>query len=139
YRLILTGTPVTQSPLDFFSQYKFLDPGILGDSYFAFKTRYAIEQPIGNTGGKKVIGYRNIAELVQQAHSVAIRGTKAEALELPEQIDQVLYATLEPQAMKQYNQLARESVAELSEERIITAANVLARLLRLSPITGGFV
>src|SRR5690606_21820348 len=43
YRLILTGTPVTQSPLDFFSQYKFLDPGIFGDSYFAFKARYAIE------------------------------------------------------------------------------------------------
>src|SRR5690606_32366630 len=35
YRLILTGTPVTQSPLDFFSQYKFLDPSVFGDSFYA--------------------------------------------------------------------------------------------------------
>lgn len=139
YRLILTGTPVTQSPLDFFSQYKFLDPGIFGDSYFAFKARYAIEQPIGNTGGKRVVGYKNMAELVQKAHSVAVRVTKAEALDLPEQVDQVLYADLEPETKRLYNQMARESVAELSQERVIMAANVLARLLRLSQITGGFV
>src|SRR5690606_25241730 len=139
YRLILTGTPVTQSPLDFFSQYKFLEPSIFGDSYYAFKARYAIEQPIGNTGGKKVIGYRNVAELVKKAHSVAIRVTKAEALDLPEQIDQVLYATLEPPAMKLYNQMTRESFAELSEEKVITATNVLAKLLRLSQMVGGFV
>src|SRR5690606_36031809 len=127
-RLILTGTPVTQSPLDFFSQYKFLDPSIFGDSYYAFKARYAVEQPIGNSGGKRVVGYKNMAELVQKAHSIAFRVTKAEALDLPEQVDQVLYATLEPEAQRLYNQMARESVAELSQERVITAANVLARL-----------
>src|SRR5690606_30296187 len=134
YRLILTGTPVTQSPLDFFSQYKFLEPSIFGDSFFAFKARYAIEQPIGNTGGKKVIGYRNMAELVQKAHSIAFRVTKDEALDLPEQVDQVLYATLEKKAQALYNQMLRESVVELNEEKVITAANVLARLLRLSQL-----
>src|SRR5690606_16305329 len=49
YRLILTGTPVTQSPLDFFSQYKFLDPSILGVCYNDFMARYAVTQPIGNS------------------------------------------------------------------------------------------
>src|SRR5690606_36636351 len=103
------------------------------------KARYAVEQPIGNSGGKRVVGYKNMAELVQKAHSIAFRVTKAEALDLPEQVDQVLYATLEPEAQRLYNQMARESVAELSQERVITAANVLARLLRLSQISGGFV
>lgn len=28
YNLILTGTPITNSPLDFFSQYKFLDESL---------------------------------------------------------------------------------------------------------------
>src|SRR5690606_2719516 len=79
------------------------------------------------------------AELVQKAHSIAIRVTKEEALDLPEQVDQVLYATLETKVQRLYNQMARESVAELSQERIITATNVLARLLRLSQMTGGFI
>jgi len=138
YRLILTGTPVTQSPLDFFSQYKFLDPSIFGDSYYAFKARYAVEQPIGDTRAKKVIGYKNLGELVKKAHSVAFRVTKAEALDLPEQVDQVLYATLEPKAQKLYNQMLRESVAELSEEKTIAAPNILSKLLRLSQLAGGF-
>ena len=42
YRRILTGSPVTKSPLDLFSQCKFLDPFHLGyDSYYAFRARYA--------------------------------------------------------------------------------------------------
>src|SRR5690606_22384059 len=135
----LTGTPVTQSPLDFFSQFKFLDDSIFGSSFYAFKARYAVEQPIGSTGAKKVVGYRNMAELVQKAHSIAFRMTKAEALDLPEQVDQVLYATLETKAQALYNQMLKESVAELNEEKVITAANVLARLLRLSQLAGGFV
>src|SRR5690606_19864737 len=42
YRLMLTGTPVTQNPLDIWSQYQFLDPSIFGRSFYAFRNRYAI-------------------------------------------------------------------------------------------------
>jgi len=42
YRRILTGTPVTQSPLDLYSQFQFLDSTILNyKSFYAFKARYA--------------------------------------------------------------------------------------------------
>lgn len=42
YRKISTGTPVNNSPFDVFSQFRFLDPNILGtDSYRAFQTEYA--------------------------------------------------------------------------------------------------
>ncbi len=54
YRRILTGSPVTKSPLDLFSQCKFLDPFHLGyDSYYAYRSRYAhmLER---NFGGRRV-------------------------------------------------------------------------------------
>ena len=41
YKLILTGTPVTQGPLDFFSQYKFLDP-ISSVTVITLSGRYAV-------------------------------------------------------------------------------------------------
>ena len=42
YKRILTGSPVTKSPLDLFSQCYFLDPWLLDhQSFYSFKTRYA--------------------------------------------------------------------------------------------------
>lgn len=136
YKMILTGTPVTQGPLDFFSQYKFLDPGIFGNSYYAFRARYAV---MGGYEGKQVVSYQNLPELIEKAHSIAFRVTKAEALDLPEQIDTVRYCELEPKAQRIYEQMRKECVAELEGEKVVTAANVLAKLLRLQQITGGFL
>jgi len=135
YRLILTGTPVTQGPLDFWSQYAFLEPSIFGQSFYAFRARYA---RLGGFGGKQVVGYANLPELVKKAHSIAFRVTKAEALDLPEQVDAERYCELEPSARRVYDDLCRKAVAELESGGKITAQNVLAKLLRLQQITGGF-
>lgn len=136
YKLILTGTPVQNQPMDFFSQYKFLDESIFGTSYYAFRSRYAI---MGGYGGHQVIGYNRLDELIKKAHSIAYRVTKEEALDLPEQIDQFRYCELEPKAKTLYRQIRNESYAELSNEQEITVRNVLTRLLRLQQITGGYV
>lgn len=136
YKLILTGTPVQNQPLDFFSQYKFLNDTIFGTSFYAFRNRYAI---LGGYGGKQVVGYQNLDELIKKAHSIAFRVTKEEALDLPEQIDQYQYCELEPEAARIYNEVKKQSYAELKNEQEITVRNVLTRLLRLQQITGGFV
>lgn len=141
YRMILTGTPVTQGPLDFWSMYHFLSPGYFGNSFYSFRNRYANMVEIGGPNGrfKKVVSYKNLDELAAKAHAIAYRITKAEALDLPEQVDVIRECTLESAAAKVYRDMVRESVAELESATIVTAANVLARLLRLSQITGGFV
>ena len=136
YKLILTGTPIQNQPLDFFSQYKFLDESIFGTSFYAFRSRYAV---MGGYGGHQVIGYNRLDELIKKAHSIAYRVTKEEALDLPEQIDQFRYCELEPKAKTLYRQIRNESYAELSNEQEITVRNVLTRLLRLQQITGGYV
>jgi len=141
YRLILTGTPVTNSPVDFFSQYKFLQPEIFGTSFTAFKARYCDMMAFEGENGsfKKIIGYRNLDELVRKAHSVAFRVTKAEALDLPEETIQHRLIELEPRTMRLYNELRREAIAALENSSVVTAQNVLTKLLRLSQLTGGFL
>ena len=59
-------------------------------------------------------------------------------MDLLAQVDQELYCELEPKAARMYESLVRESIAELEGETL-TAANILARLLRLSQLTGGFL
>lgn len=133
YRLILTGTPIQNNPLDFFSQYKVLDESIFGKSFYAFKNEYAI---LGNFN--QPVGWRNLAELVKKAHSIAFRVTKEEALDLPETTDIIRNINFEDKAQKLYKQFVKDSCTELSKGEA-TATNVLTRLLRLQQITGGFL
>lgn len=133
YRLILTGTPIQNNPLDFFSQYKVLDDSIFGKSFYAFKNEYAV---LGTYN--QPIGWRKLPELVKKAHSIAFRVTKAEALDLPDTIDEIRPIALEDKAQKLYKAFVKESYMELSKGEV-TATNILTRLLRLQQITGGFI
>ena len=139
YRLILTGTPMQNNPLDFFSQYKVLDDSIFGKSFYAFKNEYAV---LGTYN--QPIGWRKLPELVKKAHSIAFRVTKAEALDLPDMIDEIRPIALEDKAQKLYKSFVKESYMELSKCEqgapvAVTATNILTRLLRLQQITGGFI
>ncbi len=77
-------------------------------------------------------------EFTERLHRIAFRATKAECLDLPDTTDIIQRVELEPAALRTYRQLVRDSYAELSEG-VVTATNVLTRLLRLSQLTGGFV
>ena len=139
YRLILTGTPIQNNPLDFFSQYKVLDDSIFGKSFYAFKNEYAV---LGTYN--QPIGWRKLPELVKKAHSIAFRVTKSEALDLPDMIDEIRPVTLDDKAQKLYKAFVKESYMELSKGEqgapvAVTATNILTRLLRLQQITGGFI
>ena len=133
--MILTGTPTTGSPLDFFSQYKFLDESILGTSYYLFRNKYAI---LGGYQRHQVIGYQNLAELVEKVHAIAFRIRIEDAVDLPPFIDEVRSIRLEERARVIYDNLNRDCCALLAEGEV-TARNVLTQLLRLSQCTGGFI
>lgn len=135
YNVILTGTPITNNPLDFFSQYKFLDESIYGSSYFLFRARYAI---LGGYQRHQIVGYQNLAELVTKAHKIAFRIKIADAVDLPPFIDEIRNIRLEEKARVIYNNLAKKCYAELTCGEV-TVRNVLTQLLRLSQCTGGYV
>jgi SNF2 family DNA or RNA helicase len=135
YNAILIGTPVVNNPLDFFSQFKFLDESIFGGSYYSFRAKYAI---LGGFQNHQIVGYKNLAELVEKAHSIAYRVKIADAVDLPQRIDEVRVVALEASAQSIYKSIEKDSYAELMNGEISTR-NILTKLLRLSQVTGGFV
>ena len=136
YRLLLTGTVITNKAIDVFSQYKFLNPSIYGNSFYAFRNRYFDMTGYGNH--TPVLKKAMEPELTAKLHSISYRATKAECLDLPDTTDVLRQVDLEPQALRIYRGLVKESYAELAGGEV-TATNVLTRLLRLSQLTGGFI
>lgn len=136
YRLLLTGTLITNKAIDVFSPYKFLNPAIFGTSFYAFRSRYF--DMVGYGNHTPVLKKSMEAELSARLHSIAYRAAKADCLDLPETTDIIRQVELEPAARKIYRSLVKESFAELASGEV-TAPNVLTRLLRLSQLTGGFL
>ncbi len=136
YRMLLTGTVITNKAIDIFSQYKFINPGIFGESFYVFRSRYF--DMVGYGNHTPVLKKSMEQELMDRLHSIAFRITKAECLDLPETTDIVRHIKLEASAEKIYRSLVKDSYAELSKGEV-TVTNVLTRLLRLSQLTGGFI
>jgi SNF2 family DNA or RNA helicase len=134
YKLILTGTPVTQSPVDLYSQYRFLNRNIFGTNFYTFRNMYCV---MGGFEGKQIIGFQHLDDLIEKAHSIAYRVTKEEALDLPDFTDEVMYVELK-ESLKAYKEMDKTMKVTLESGKC-TAPILLAQMTRLSQIAGGFL
>jgi SNF2 family DNA or RNA helicase len=116
YRRILTGSPVTKSPLDLYSQCYFLDEWHLGfESYYAYRSRYAhmVER---NFGGRRVL--------------------KKDCLDLPDKTFVKRTVELTDEQKQLYISMKIAAMAELKDKTMSTM-NVITQLMRLHQITCG--
>jgi SNF2 family DNA or RNA helicase len=139
YKRILTGSPVTKSPLDLFTQCAFLDPWLLDhQSYYSFKTRYAITKQI-NVSGRMVqivVGYRNLPELSEKIKPFSHRVLKDDCLDLPPKTYMKRTIQLTEEQNKVYKQMKEIALATLNG-KLTTTHNVITQLMRLHQITCG--
>lgn len=139
YKMILSGTPIQATPLDIWSQYRFLDPTVFGTRFTAYKSRYAVMGGYMVNGRPvQVVSYRHLDELSAKVYSIAQRVTKAEALDLPRQTYEVRPVELDTAERAAYREMQRESMLRLGGGTV-TAPIVLTQKMRLRQITGGFV
>ncbi len=139
YRRILTGSPVTKSPLDLFSQCLFLDPWLLDhQSYYTFRARYSICKKIQVNGRQVeiVVGYRNLGELSEKIKPFSKRILKEDCLDLPSKSYVKHYVELTKEQKKVYEQMKKEAIAFL-DGKMQSSATVMTQLMRLHQITCG--
>jgi SNF2 family DNA or RNA helicase len=139
FRRILTGSPVTKSPLDLFSQCQFLDPWLLNQSsYYAFRTRYAVCRKI-NVSGRQVeivVGYRNLGELSEKIKPFSYRVLKDDCLDLPPKTYTKRIIELSDEQKKVYKTMKEKAIAFLNG-KMVSTATVITQLMRLHQITCG--
>jgi SNF2 family DNA or RNA helicase len=130
YRRILTGSPITKSPMDLFSQCNFLAEKALGfNSYFAFQARYANVQKrtMGHRSFQQIVGYRRLDELSEKLDKFSSRVLKVDCLDLPVKVYTRREVPLTPEQTKLYVQMKKLALAKLQSGELATTASVLTQ------------
>ena len=141
YRRILSGTPITQSPIDLYSQCEFLRRGLLGfKSYTSFKNFYSIIQPqyLGSRVIWQVLGYRELDDLAQRIQPFSSRLEKKDCLTLPEKVYTTVHVDPTDDQKRMILKLHQEALA-LINGKMVTAANALALLTKSLQVAGGHI
>jgi non-specific serine/threonine protein kinase len=132
HRIVMTGTPVENNTFELWSQFAFLNPGLLGSMDY-FKSQFA--NPIETAGDEKT------AELLRKlVYPFILRRTKEQvALELPPRTERIVYTDMDTAQKKLYTQTRERYRAELmglieSEGMNNARFKVLEGLLRLRQI-----
>ena len=141
YKRLLTGSPVTKSPLDLYSQVAFLDKSLLGhSSFYTFRARYAVMHEI-DMGGRSVMlpkYYTNLEELEKNIKTFSYRCRKVECLDLPEKLYTQYYINLKEEHQQAYDRLRKNAWAVIQNEEV-SYSNKLTEILKLHQCVNGHV
>ena len=141
YKRILTGSPVTKSPMDLFQQCEFLSPNCLNmHSYYTFQARYAVvvERQLASHSFKQIVGYRRLDELKEKLDRFSFRVKKEECLDLPDKLYVKREVDLTDEQTKAYADMKAVALAMVAGGMVSTV-NALTQIMRLHQIVCGHV
>jgi SNF2 family DNA or RNA helicase len=135
FRLILTGTPVTQGLEDLFGQFLFLNAKIIDcKNYFVFRNKYCV---MGGFQGKQILGYQFKEDLLGRVAPFTDYVTKEQCLDLPEQVyPEPIVVQPTDEQKRVMKQMKSEYLME-DQGKEITVSTVLERTLRYQQVIGG--
>lgn len=139
----MTGTPVSQGPLDLYMQFQILDPNILGfGDFYSFRNHFA---EMGGYENREVVSYKNIEELTALIAPYTYTVTKDEVLDLPPKVMTVRYVTLSESQRQAYNNIRAngealiQSAVKAGKSVELVVEEILAEYNMLQQISSGFV
>lgn len=132
----LTGTPIPNGYMDLFGQFLMLDDGQrLGKFITQYRDLYF--QPAFN-GFDYNLRNNGAERIEERIKPVTLRMSAEDYLTLPPLVDDIRLLEMSPKARKVYEQMKKETIAELPEGTI-TAANAGAVYSKLKQMANGAV
>jgi SNF2 family DNA or RNA helicase len=149
-KLILTGSPVLNSPMDVFSQFRILDGGkTFGNNFFIFRARYFYD---ANAGMPKHRHFPNWVprknchkEIRDLVRTTAMRVEKSACLDLPPLVRQEVPIEMSKEQSRAYEEMKKDLITYIEEKekknelKAAVANMALTKALRLQQIISGFV
>jgi len=146
FRYALSGTPITNTAEDVWSQFMFLDNGAtFGERFFSFKSRYFVNKNAGWSSDKAFPDWQFIPSLEGcfrgklQEKSLFLK--KEDCLDLPDLVEQTISVPMSTEQKKHYKELKTELITWIDEQpdNPTIVSNALVKLLRLNELLSGYL
>jgi len=142
YKLLLTGTPILNTPMDIWSQFRVMDGGLTFDANFiAFRSRYFVDKNAGMPKQKYFPNWQPLPGLADQFNELiyqsAFRALKKDCLDLPPMVRKTLEVEMVPEQEKMYEEMEEHFIAYLDQKACV-ASIALTKALRMQQIVTGF-
>jgi SNF2 family DNA or RNA helicase len=134
-KICMTGTPCPHSPLDWWSQFRFLNPDLLPGPFGRFRATIAVTHP---RFPGWITGWRRekLDELGKTIDPYVWRVESKDVLDLPELLHETVEVTLSPKTRRYYDTLEEQMTAEIGDGSV-TVQNKLVLVSRLQLATSG--
>lgn len=141
-RYILTGSPVLNSPMDLFSQFKILDNGeTFGSNFFLFRSEYFYDKNSFMPREKHFPNWvpkpRALEKMNELIEPKSMRVKKEECLDLPPLTKEQVFVDLSPEQKRVYEDMRKDFISYLGGSACV-AQLALTKALRLMQIVSGF-
>jgi SNF2 family DNA or RNA helicase len=154
WRVVMTGTPVTNTGQDLWSQMYVVDLGItFGPSFSAFREEFFIVNPWSHESSMRPHAQDAINARLQRR---ALRYRQQDCFDMPTRLHDVIPIAMTDEQRRAYVQMENELVTvimgsqwetdtegnpieDLQDDMVSRASIVLTQYLRLSQITSGFL
>lgn len=136
YRVVMSGTPAPNSTLEFWGQLCFINSELLGDNFYRFRSTYFYSYGYGNYQWD--ISKDNKEKIMSRIKEQAIFFSKADALDLPEQIFEKRYVEMSDAQKEVYQTMLHENIAYF-KDKVSISSTELVKLMKLREITSGFM
>ena len=146
---ILTGSPILNTPMDIFSQFKALDGGeSFGKNFFAFRAKYFRDRNEGMPTARYFPnwqvrnipqdGFDAIKDINEKIYRIGIRAEKKDCLDLPPEVSTTIKVGMSSEQTRLYEGMKKDCIA-FYNSKACTATMALTKALRLLQISSGFV
>ena len=146
YKWIMTGTPVSNGPLDAWKIMKFVDKEFWTPhglkSYTAFKNFFGVWRAGVSPGGRNFefcVGYKNLHILQEILATASSRVLTSQVMELPPKVYKQQFFSLTPKQRRVYDEMEKEHIVMFGDDREATAEHTLTRILRVQQITSNYI
>lgn len=144
YRIIMSGTPAPNNLLEYWPQVYFIDKSIfnpypkktISQNYYSFRAQNFYSFGFGGYQWAPRKEFKE--ELPKLLARCSFSARKEECLDLPPQVFQTRYYTMNKEQRTAYDTMVKENIVEFKGS-VVLGANQLAKIMKTRQITSGFL
>lgn len=147
--ILLTGTPILNTPMDIWAQYRIMDGGeTFGTNFYVFRNIYFVDENAAwssreNHFAKYVPRKEMFDDLNRKIYSKAMRVLKKDCIDLPPLIKTKAHIEMTSQQAKMYKEMERDFITYVKDNKgkmsPVVAQVAVTKALRLQQIVTGYV